>query len=409
MDVRWGYNNVRIKEGDEWKAAFRTNRGLFEPLVMFFGLTNSPATFQTMMNDILRVEIDGSHVLVYMDDILIFHYNKEEHQQTVKRVLQILAKHSLFLKAEKCTWEQLQVEYLGMIIKDGIVRMEPAKLLAIKEWPELSKKVEVQMFLGFANFYRRFIQDFGRIARPLSNLMGKKDWTWGTDEKEAFQELKNQFQEEPCITIPNDHGKYRIETNASGFAKGAVLSQEQPNGSYSTIAYMSKAMSPAEMNHAIYDKELGAIMTALDEWRHYLKGSEQPFEIWTDHRNLQYYKVPQKVTPRQAQWFQELSEYNFQIIYKPGKENVRADALSRLPGYDTENPNNLNVTVLPPERFIQAIYTSPDEEIAAYHEELRETPPQESHWENNHLIYKGRIIVPTPVRERILEMHHNSP
>lgn len=172
LDIRWGYNNIRIKEGDEWKAAFRTNRGLFEPTVMFFGLTNSPATFQGFMNEIFKELIDEGHVVIYMDDILIFTENLEQHRILVRKVLEILRRNKLYLKPEKCFFEQLSVEYLGLIIGDGLVRMDPAKVEAVKNWPTPKSKKEVQSFLGFCNFYRRFIKDFSAIAKPLTSLTG---------------------------------------------------------------------------------------------------------------------------------------------------------------------------------------------------------------------------------------------
>ena len=177
LDVRWGYNNVRIKEGDEWKAAFRTSRGLFEPLVMFFGLTNSPATFQTMMNDLFTELIDEGVVIIYLDDILIYTETMEEHQKIVKRVLEILRKNHLYLKAEKCEFEKDRVEYLGLIISPGKIEMDPVKVEGVSKWPSPSNVKEVQSFVGFANFYRRFIKDFADIARPLHDLT-RKDAPW---------------------------------------------------------------------------------------------------------------------------------------------------------------------------------------------------------------------------------------
>lgn len=149
MDVRWGFNNIWIKEGDEWKAAFRTNRGLFEPTVMFFGLTNSPATFQSFMNHILKGLIDDGHIIVYMDDILIFTNTIEENRQIVRKILDILCANKLFLKVEKCDFEVSEAEYLRVLIGHRIVRMDPRKVSAVKDWNEPSKKREVQQFLGF--------------------------------------------------------------------------------------------------------------------------------------------------------------------------------------------------------------------------------------------------------------------
>jgi RNase H-like domain found in reverse transcriptase/Reverse transcriptase (RNA-dependent DNA polymerase) len=294
LDIRWGYNNVRIKEGDEWKAAFKTNRGMFEPLVMFFGLTNSPATFQTMMNNIFQDLINRGHIIIYLDDILIYTETMEEHRQMVQEVLNLLRSHKLYLKPEKCNWEKLEVEYLGHIISGSHIKMDPTKIEAISKWKEPQNKKELQSFLGFANYYRKFIEGYGSIAKPMTKLTGNKPWTWGPDQQKAFDQIKKRMITEPILAIPQRHGKFKMEVDASDYAKGAVLFQQQDN-KWKTIAYMSNAMTPVERNYEITDKELSAIMTALMHWRHYLIGVEEDFEIWTDHQNLTYFRSPQKL------------------------------------------------------------------------------------------------------------------
>jgi len=170
LDVRWGFNNVHIKPGDEWKAAFCTNCGLFEPLVMFFGMTNSPVTFQTMMNDIFRTLIAKGIVVVYLDDILIFTRTEEEHEQAVRKVLEVLAEHKLFLRPEKCEFHRKEIEYLGLVILENKVAIDPVKVAGVCDWPTLENQTDVQAFIDFVNFYRRFIRDFSTIARPLFDL-----------------------------------------------------------------------------------------------------------------------------------------------------------------------------------------------------------------------------------------------
>ena len=200
MDVRWGYNNIRIAEGDEWKAAFRTNRGLFEPTVMFFGLTNSPATFQTFMNHILRDEVIAGHVIVYLDDILIFTDNLDEHKPIVKRVLEILRKHKLYLRPEKCSFEKRSVDYLGTIVGNGELKMDPTKVLAVTEWPVPRNKKDIQSFIGFCNFYQRFIQGFSGIARPLTRLTKQVPWEWTETQQGSFETLKKGTHQLPNPT-----------------------------------------------------------------------------------------------------------------------------------------------------------------------------------------------------------------
>jgi len=170
LDVHWGFNNVCIKPGDEWKVAFRTNHGLFEPLIMFFGMTNSPATFQTIMNDVFRTVIVEGIVVVYLDDILIFTKTEEEHERAVQRVLEILMEHKLFLRPEKCKFHWKQIEYLGLVISENKIAMDPIKVAGVCEWSVPENRTDVQAFIGFVNFYHRFIQDFSTIARPLFDL-----------------------------------------------------------------------------------------------------------------------------------------------------------------------------------------------------------------------------------------------
>jgi len=203
LDVRWGFNNVRIHKGDKWKAAFRTNQGLFEPLVMFFGPTNSPATFQTMMNDMFTNMISEGMVVVYLDDILIFTKDLEEHRRITHRILGRLAEHQLYLWPEKCEFEKTCIKYLGLIISENKVEMDPVKIAGVAEWPEPCNKREVQSFLGFANFYWQFIKDFSHHARPLFNLTkNEQKWQWNSSEASAFQKLKELVTSRECHGYP---------------------------------------------------------------------------------------------------------------------------------------------------------------------------------------------------------------
>lgn len=422
IDIRWGFNNVRIKEGDEWKAAFRTNRGLFEPLVMFFGLKNSPATFQTMMNALFRDLITEGHVVIYMDDILIFTETLEQHRHIVKQVLRKLRENKLFAKPEKCSFEQSEVEYLGVIVSHNQVRMDPRKIRAVKDWPAPKNVKEVQQFLGFANFYRRFIEGFGGLARPLSGLTGKKDWEWGKEQNEAFEAIKGKICSAPVLTMPNDNGMFRIECDSSDFAIGAILSQQQVDMKWKPVAYLSHALNPTERNYEIYDKELLAVMTALSEWRQYLLGAKETFEIFTDHKNLEYFQKPQKLNRRQARWVTEMQEYDFTLHHKPGKTMTKADALSRRAGHDKGQSDNENVTVLKEEWFrtlsiesdqdllnrIRKVHKNRDKSVA---KALSEKLEGWSESEDGIVTWKDRLYVPVDrkLREEIVRLHHNVP
>jgi len=348
LDVRWGFNNVRMKSGDEWKAAFRTNRGLFEPLVMFFGLTNSPATFQTMMNDIFRDLIMEGVVVVYLDDILIFTETLEEHRKVTRRVLALLKKHKLFLKPDKCEFEKTKVEYLGVIVSHNSVEMDPAKVAGVAEWPAPSNKKEVQSFLGFTNFYRRFIRDFSHHARPLFDLTkGDVKWRWTSEEQSAFDALKSAVTSTPVLASPDNSRPFRIEADSSDFATGAVLSQQSPEtGKWHPVAFLSKSLSPVERNYEIHDKEMLAIIRAMEEWRQFLEGAEHQFEVWTDHKNLEYFMTAKKLNRRQARWSLFLARFDFLLHHRPGKSMGKSDALSRRADHGTGSGDNSDITLL---------------------------------------------------------------
>jgi hypothetical protein len=206
LDVRWGYNNVRIRKGDEWKAAFRTNRGLFEPLVMYFSLTNSPATFQTMMNEIFQDLITEGVVSVYLDDILIFTDSLEDHRRIMRLVLDRMREHKLYLRPEKCEFEKTKIEYLGVIISHNKVEMDPVKIAGVVDWPTPSNKKEVQSFVGFVNFYRRFIPGFSHHARALFDLtMNDVRFNWGLPQEDSFMKLKELVTSAPVLVLPNDN------------------------------------------------------------------------------------------------------------------------------------------------------------------------------------------------------------
>ncbi|KAJ3551704.1 hypothetical protein NP233_g13028 [Leucocoprinus birnbaumii] len=333
MDVRWGFNNIRIREGDEHKAAFLTNRGLFEPTVMFFGLCNSPATFQTMMNNILGNLVRRGVVLVYMDDILIFTETLAEHRKVVREVLQILRTHRLFLKPEKCSFEKDKVDYLGMIIGNGAVEMDPEKVRAVKEWPTPRTVKDTQRFVGFCNFYRKFISNFAHIAQPLYSLARNASvFRWTTATATAFQQLKDKITSSPVLALANDNDPFKLEADASDFASGAVLSQLQENV-WKPVAFYSKQFSAAERNYEVHDKEMLAIIRGLEEWRHYVQGSPKKLEIWSDHRNLEYFLTAHKLNRRQARWSCLLADYDYVLKHRPGSSMLKADALSRRPDH----------------------------------------------------------------------------
>ena len=363
FDVRWGYNNVRIKEGDQWKAAFITNKGLFEPNVMFFGLTNSPATFQMMMNEIFMEELREGWLTVYMDDMLI-HTNDslETHRTAVHRVLDKLAKHDLFLKPEKCLFEQQRMEFLGVVLENGTIQMDPAKIKGVEDWPQPKTVRDVRAFLGFTGFYRYFVPNYSVIARPLIDLTKKATpFHWDPPQQKAFLTLKSHMCSQPVLKQPDYDKPFFLATDASAYGVGAVLSQE---GGFNPrtkkfiqqpIAYYSTTFTPTERNYDIYERELLAVIKALDHWRPHLAATEEPVTVLTDHANLTFWKNPRKVNRRVARWFSFLQDYNLVIKHVPGKLHAGPDMLSRPPNADKGEGDNTDVTLIPSEAFIRTL------------------------------------------------------
>jgi hypothetical protein len=376
FDIRWGYNNVRIKEKDRWKAAFKTNRGLFEPTVMFFGLTNSPATFQTMMDAIFREEIATGDVVIYMDDILIATTGSlEHHRHKVDHVLKKLRNNDLYLKPEKCRFHQKEVEYLGVIVGKGHVRMDPVKVQGITNWPTPTNLKETRSFLGFGNYYKDFIPGYSHITRPLHDLT-KKDvqWHWGHSQQAAFKHLKELFTSYPVLRNPDRDKRYILDTDASQYAVGATLSQEYSDGNH-PIAYFSQSLTQAERNYDIYDRELLAIIYAIKAFIYLLSNARQTFLIRTDHKNLLYFKSPQTITSRQFRWHQFLQRFDFEITHFPGKSNTIADLLSRRKDFEGGVNPNKRVTILPEHLFVRKIYLENDLETRKkFLQEIHDAP-----------------------------------
>ena len=306
-------------------------------------MTNSPATFQTMMNDIFRTLIAEGIVVVYLDDILIFTETEEEHEQVVRRVLEVLAEHKLFLRLEKCEFHRKQIEYLGLVISENKVEMDPVKVAGVHDWPTLENRTDVQAFIGFVNFYHRFIRDFSTIARPLFDLThSDKAWNWDIKEQDAFEHLKT------AVTTASE--PFRIEADSSDFASGAILSQQLPGEEkWHPVAFYSKSLSPVERNYEIHDKEMLAIIRALEEWRHFLEGARHPVEIWTDHKNLEYFMTAKKLNRRQARWSLYLARFDFKLTHRPGRSMGKPDALSRRPDHGKGTSDNEDVVLLRPE------------------------------------------------------------
>lgn len=330
LDVISAFNKLRIKEGDEWKAAFTCRYGLFEPLVLPFVLSNGPASFQAYINHALRGLLDN-FCTAYMDDILIYSDNIDEHRKHVKIVLQRLRESGLQLDISKCSFETTQVTYLGLIVSTQGILMDPKKVACVQEWPTPRSVRDVQAFLGFSNFYRRFIPAFSRIAAPLTNLTRKDAvFQWDINCDNSFQKLKAAFKE-GTILAHFDHRRQTIlETDASDYVTAAILSQYDDKNILRPVAFMSKKMLPAECNYEIFDKELLAIVNAFETWKAELGSVEAPTLILSDHKNLEHFTTTKKLNRCQVRWNEFLTDFNFKIVFRPGKQGGKPDALTRI-------------------------------------------------------------------------------
>ena len=430
LDVWWGYNNIWVQEGNKKKTAFKTPIGLYESTIMTFGLCNAPATFQTFMDIEFGPLIKEGHVIVYLDDILIYAATITELLYWIHKVFQLLMKLDLYLQPAKCSFNQTLVEYLGLIISEGELCMDPVKLKAVKEWPWPKKIKDIQKFLGFCNFYRQFVQGYSTMAWPLFNLT-KKDtpWHWTQTEENMFTALQDALTSAPVLILPDYDKPFTLITDASDYATGSILEQDDALGQSHPIAFYSKSLlQPTEQNYEIHDKELLAIVHALKHFHHYLQGSSHQTKIFSDHTNLKYFTTKQTLTYHQACWSLFLGTFNYIIIPKPGKIN-KADALSGYPDYKegiaSKNVETILLTLekflLKPEQFsIWALYntaistgTNKDLKVAIQEaiktdkllgpklrDILASSPRQitkglqEWNYEDGLILYKGLIYIP---------------
>lgn len=355
LDIIAAFNRLRIAKGDEWKTAFRTRYGLFEYLVMPFGLTNGPASFQHYVNDALREYLD-IFCTAYLDDILIYSNSLKEHKKHVRQVLQRLREFGLQADIAKCEFHVQEVKYLGLIVGTNGIKMDPSKVSAVLQWPTPKNVKDIQSFVGFASFYRRFIKDFAE-AHPLTRLT-KKDtsFTWSADCEKAFTDLKQAFTSAPILQHFDPDKPSTVECDSSDYVNAGCLSQPDDSGVLHPVAFFSRKLIPAECNYDIYDKELMAIVRAFEEWRAELEGTEIPVEVISDHKNLQHFMTTKRLSRRQARWSEFLSRFNFKLIYRPGAQGGKPDALTRrssdLPqGDDDERQEHQNQIVLKPENL----------------------------------------------------------
>jgi hypothetical protein len=358
---------------------------------MFFGLTNSPATFQTMMNTLFRMQIASGNLTVYMDDMAV-HTRREEgeteadhirrHRRIVSEMLETLGNNDLYLNIDKCEFEQPHIDFLGVRVENNQLKMEEGKVKKVKNWLPPRNLKEVWRFLGFTGYYRYFIKAYSAIAKPLLELTRQATpWHWDLPQQNTFETLKAKMCEKLVLQQPDFTKMFYLQTDASAYGVGAVLSQEggTPNSPTQKpkrhpIAYFSATFTPTEQNYNVYEREFLGVVKSLDHWRPYLIWTEKPFIIETDHENLTYWKALKKLTGQTARWHEKLQDYNFKIVHISGKNNTPADALSHPNGLEHQEPVK-EVALIPQEAFLNLFEAGSDGSVEA---EIVES--QRKHW-----------------------------
>ena len=439
LNVKDAYHSVRIKEGEEWKTTFTTKYSTYKYLVMPFGLTNAPAAFQRWINRTLQSYIDICCIM-YLDDVLIYSDNLEQRQKDVAAIIRAIRQQGMKLKPSKCKFHQRETEYLGFSINNEGVKVDPIKTAAIWDWKAPTNKKGIQEFMGFCNFYRRFIDGFSRTAKLLYDRT-KKDvtWEWGDKEQFAFDELRQKLYSTPVLTYFIAGRQLLVEKDASKYVCWGILSQQEEDWKWKPIAYRAKTMKLAECNYDVHDNELLAIVQALKEWRRYLKGSGQHFWVLTDHKNLIRFTTTKELTERQIRWSEVLSGFDFKIDYRPGKEGGKPDALTRrkadMPQEGDERLTQKERILLPKEKYldtsiqemeIMGFEWDKDKEVS--NESARDNEIQEirkaldkgekemkgvplglCQWKDGYLWNQEKILVPNNegIGTNLIRRHHN--
>lgn len=369
---------------------------------MPFSLTNAPCTFQGLMNQVFR-HIARKCVLVFFDDILVYSPTWEQHLQHLEEVFAVLRKHQLFLKPSKCTFGATVVKYLGHFISAAGVSTDPSKIKAVEQWPTPTTQKQLRSFLGLANYYRRFIQGYSIIARPLTNMFKKDGFLWCSEAVAAFDALKSALTSSPVLALPEFGKDFVIETDASNTGIGAVLMQDNH-----PICYINRALGPRHQALSVYEKELMAVVHAVQAWSSYL--THRPFLIKTDQKSLKYLLDQKVTTPFQHMWLSKLMGYTYEIQYKQGKENHAADALSRVTGAQL-----LSITLSHAHEglfdSIQLLWQS-DPHLSKVISDIKSNPASHPTYSfvNEELRRKGKLVVgnDAAVKLHILKWMHDS-
>jgi hypothetical protein len=345
LDLTNGFHQQRLSEADSAKTAISTRYGQFCWKVVPFGLSNSGPAFQKMMNTVLAEYID-KFVMVYLDDILIFtNGDEQQHKKHVRMVLEKLNEAKLIINKKKCLFNRKELTFLGFNISAQGIKPAPQKVEAIQSWPVPTNVQQVRQFIGLAQHYRRFIPGFAGIAAPLTDLTKgsgpkRRPVVWSDECQKSFELIKKKMMNAPVLMNPDMNKPFRIECDASDFAIGAVLLQEESKDIWKPLAFESKKLSQAERNYPAQERELLSVIHALRTWRCFIEGNT--YQVFTDHLPLKYLRSQSKPTPRLVRWLSEIELYDPEILYKPGIENQVPDLLSRRDGPES-NPEEKSI------------------------------------------------------------------
>ncbi len=352
LDLASGYWQVELTPQARQAAAFCSRKGLFAWNVMPFGLCNAPATFQRLMDRVLA-GMQWEICLVYLDDIIVLGKDVKEMLQRLAKVFERLRQANLKLKPAKCCLFHRRVVYLGHIVSEHGIATDPEKVRKIREWPQPTGVIEVRQFVGLASYYRRFVKDFASVAKPLHNLLRKHArFHWNPESQQAFDKLKEMLTTAPILGYPMDSGDLILDTDASNFGIGAVLSQLQ-QGEERVLAYGSRSLTPTEQNYCTTRRELLAVVEFTRHFRQYLLG--RSFTVRTDHSSLQWLIRMREPEGQLARWLEKLGEYDFKVVHRPGRCHENADVLSRRPCRSTCPCNLKNPILSSPQLCHQAV------------------------------------------------------
>ncbi|GBG77112.1 hypothetical protein CBR_g23437 [Chara braunii] len=330
IDLKSGYHQIEVHPHDRYKMASRTRYGHYEFIVISFGLTNTPATFQRCMNDLFRPWLDR-FVVVYLDDILVFSKTLEEHEGHLRQILSKLRESNFKINPKKCEWAKTEVLYLGHVLDGDGIWPEDSTIASIRDWPTPKTLTELRSFLGLASYYRKFVRNFSTIAAPLHRLLKKETiWKWDQDSTSAFKKLKKALIEYPVLKVSDPSLPFVVTTDASQYGMGVVLQQDDGNG-YRPVEFMLARLPSAKVAASTYERGFYAPRQALDHWKHYLLGRH--FKVYSDHETLRWLKTHAKMTPKLTRWAVEINQFDFELKPVKGKYSVVADALSRRADY----------------------------------------------------------------------------